>query len=66
MTIGSGVRLNELYSASREAGKFVVSGNAATVAAAGGYIQGAGHSAFSPAFGLAADNVLRECLFYCE
>lgn len=37
----------------------VVSGTAATVSPAGGYIQGAGHSAFSPIYGLAADNVLR-------
>ena len=36
----------------------VVIGAAAAVTAAGGYIQGAGHSAFSPVFGLAADNVL--------
>ena len=34
-------------------------GTAATVSPAGGYIQGAGHSAFSPLYGLAADNVLR-------
>jgi FAD/FMN-containing dehydrogenase len=62
VTVGSGVRLNELYSQCREAGKFVVSGNAATVATAGGYIQGGGHSAFSPAYGLAADNALRKLL----
>jgi FAD/FMN-containing dehydrogenase len=60
VTVGSGVMLNQLYAACREAGKFVVSGNAATVAAAGGFIQGGGHSAFSPSFGLAVDNVLRE------
>jgi len=38
-----------------------VGGTAATVSPAGGYIQGAGHSAFSPLYGLAADNVLRTC-----
>ncbi len=38
-----------------------VGGTAATVSPAGGYIQGAGHSAFSPLYGLAADNVLRAC-----
>ena len=38
-----------------------VGGTAATVSPAGGYIQGAGHSAFSPIYGLAADNVLRTC-----
>ena len=39
-----------------------VGGTAATVSPAGGYIQGAGHSAFSPIYGLAADNVLRTCV----
>ncbi|KAJ7158098.1 FAD-binding domain-containing protein [Mycena filopes] len=34
-----------------------VGGSAATVCAAGGYLQGAGHSTLSPSFGLAADNV---------
>ena len=38
----------------------VVGGTAATVCAGGGYTQGAGHSAFAPVFGLAADNTLRE------
>ncbi|KAJ7120195.1 hypothetical protein C8R44DRAFT_877645 [Mycena epipterygia] len=38
--------------------KSMVGGTAATVAAAGGYVQGAGHSAVAPLFGLAADNVL--------
>ena len=36
-----------------------VGGTAASISPAGGYIQGAGHSAFSPHYGLAADNVLR-------
>ncbi|KAJ7921797.1 FAD-binding domain-containing protein [Mycena leptocephala] len=35
-----------------------IGGAAATVANAGGYVQGAGHSALSPTFGLGADNVL--------
>lgn len=39
-----------------------IGGTAATVSPAGGYVQGAGHSAFSPLYGLAADNVLRTCL----
>ncbi|VDB84461.1 unnamed protein product [Peniophora sp. CBMAI 1063] len=37
----------------------VVGGSAATVSAGGGYTQGAGHSVFSPAYGLAADNTLQ-------
>lgn len=58
MTAGSGMPLNLLYEASKGAGKFYVGGSTATVVLAGGYVQGAGHSAFSPVFGLGADNVL--------
>ena len=60
VTVGSGVPLNDLYSKSGEHGKFIVGANAATVAAAGGHIQGGGHSAVSPVLGLAVDNVLRK------
>ena len=63
VTVDSGITVNELYVRSKAAGKMVVTGRAATVTAAGGYIQGAGHSAFSPVFGLAADNVLGRCDF---
>lgn len=58
ITVGSGVPLRTMYTKARDAGKFFVGGNAATVVAAGGYVQGGGHSAFSPMFGLAADNAL--------
>ena len=59
MTVGSGMPLNLLYDEAKKAGKFYVGGaSAATVVLAGGYIQGAGHSPFSPAFGLGADNAL--------
>ena len=60
VTVGSGVPLNEIYLAAKSEGKIFVGGNAAHVVAAGGYAQGAGHSAYSPVFGLAADNTLRE------
>ncbi|PBK73639.1 FAD-binding domain-containing protein [Armillaria solidipes] len=59
VTVGSGVPLNTLYQTAKEQGKILVSGVAATVVAAGGYIQGGGHSALSPLLGLAADNVLK-------
>ncbi|KAF9042801.1 FAD-binding domain-containing protein [Hymenopellis radicata] len=59
VTVGSGVRLNLLYPAAKAQGKIVVGGAAATVVAAGGYIQAGGHSPLSPLFGLAADNVLQ-------
>ena len=62
VTVGSGVGLKTIYAAAKAQGKMFVGGTAATVSQAGGYIQGAGHSAFSPLYGLAADNVFRTCL----
>ncbi|KAG6908632.1 hypothetical protein DXG01_003810 [Tephrocybe rancida] len=56
ITVGSCVTLSEIYTASGAIGKIVVGGTASTVVAAGGYVQGAGHSATSPLLGLAADN----------
>lgn len=58
VTVGSGIPLNLLYEEAKSANKFVVGGSTASVVLAGGYVQGAGHSAFSPLFGLAADNAL--------
>ncbi|KAF8576042.1 hypothetical protein K439DRAFT_1419237 [Ramaria rubella] len=58
VTVGSGVTLRTLYQAAKKQGKIFVGGTAATVVAAGGYVQGAGHSALGPTFGLAADNAL--------
>ena len=59
VTVGSGVGLKTLYAAAKAQNKMFVGGTAATVSLAGGYIQGGGHSGFSPIYGLAADNVLR-------
>jgi len=61
VTVGSGVGLKYIYAAAKAQNKMFVGGTAATVSAAGGYTQGAGHSAFSPIYGLASDNVLRTC-----
>jgi hypothetical protein len=61
VTVGAGVGLKDIYAAAKAQNKMFVGGTAATVSPAGGYIQGAGHSAFSPIYGLAADNVLRTC-----
>ncbi|KAJ7127936.1 FAD-binding domain-containing protein [Mycena epipterygia] len=58
VTVGSGVTLQTLYTKTKAHGKIMVGGTAATVCAAGGYVQGAGHSAVAPLFGLAADNTL--------
>ncbi|KAJ7098241.1 FAD-binding domain-containing protein [Mycena epipterygia] len=57
VTVGSGVHSQVLYEQAKANGKIAVGGSAATVCAAGGYLQGAGHSALAPLFGLAADNV---------
>jgi FAD/FMN-containing dehydrogenase len=65
-TVESGVGLSTLHNASNEVGKIYVRGAAATVAAAGGYVQGGGHSALSPLFGMASDNVLGTILVQCE
>ena len=59
VTLGSGVGLKAIYAAAKAQNKMFIGGTAATVSPAGGYTQGAGHSAFSPLYGLAADNVLR-------
>jgi len=58
VTVGGAVGLGTLYQATKAQGKIYVGGTAATVAAAGGYVQGGGHSALSPTFGLGADNAL--------
>ena len=59
VTVGSGVPENIVYAVAKAQNKIVVSGIAATVSWAGGYIQGGGHSAISPIYGLGSDNVLR-------
>ncbi|KAK7058069.1 FAD-binding domain-containing protein, partial [Favolaschia claudopus] len=58
VTVGPGVHLQDIYARSRAHGKIAIGGTAATVCAAGGYLQGAGHSALSPLLGLSADNTL--------
>ena len=64
VTLGSGVGLKAIYAAAKAQNKMFVGGTAATVSPAGGYTQGAGHSAFSPLYGLAADNVLRTYFYF--
>lgn len=62
VTVGPGVPLRDIYQQTKAQGKIAVGGSAATVCAAGGYLQGAGHSAISPLLGLAADNALGESI----
>ncbi|CAZ84334.1 unnamed protein product [Tuber melanosporum] len=56
VTIGAGVQLKPLYSALAAKGKTAVVGLANTVGAAGGFIQGGGHSPLGPWKGMASDN----------
>jgi hypothetical protein len=61
VTVGAGVGLESLYIAANAQNKIFVGASAVTVSTAGGYLQGAGHSRFSPIYGLGADNVFRTC-----
>ena len=63
VTLGSGVPLHVMYELTRVHGKITVGGVTATVVPSGGYVQGGGHSALSPTFGLLADNCLGICPF---
>ena len=60
-TLGSGVPLHVMYELTKAHGKITVGGTASTVVPSGGYVQGGGHSALSPTFGLLADNCLGIC-----
>src|SRR4051812_43153388 len=54
MTLGAGVQWYEAYAAAASHGQFLIGGISAggSVGAAGGWIMGGGHSAFSPKHGL--------------
>lgn len=58
MEVLGGDQWFDVYSEATKHGVVVVGGNALTVGAAGGYSLGGGHSALSPMFGLAVDNIL--------
>ncbi|KAJ7187726.1 FAD-binding domain-containing protein [Mycena pura] len=58
VTFGSGLHANMLYQHTKANGKIAVAAVAGTVSPAGGYLQGGGHSALSPALGLGSDNAL--------
>lgn len=58
ITIGAGVQLQELYTAVATHNRTVIGGSSHTVGAAGGYVQGGGHSPFGHWKGLASDNAL--------
>lgn len=58
VTLGAGVQLHEMYDYLAPQGLMVVGGTANTVGAAGGYIQGGGHSLLGWLHGMASDNAL--------
>ncbi|KAJ7218977.1 hypothetical protein B0H12DRAFT_1271690 [Mycena haematopus] len=58
VTLGSGAYSQTLYQQGKANGKIAVGAVAATVCNAGGWVQGAGHSALSPTLGLGADTAL--------
>ncbi|CAA7271039.1 unnamed protein product [Cyclocybe aegerita] len=59
ITIGAGVQFDELYRFADSHGVEIVGGSDETVGAAGGFLQGGGHSSISPSAGMAADRVLQ-------
>lgn len=56
--LAAGVQLPELYLAAGMQNRTVIAGSSHSVGAAGGYIQGGGHSPFGAWKGLASDNAL--------
>ncbi|KAJ2935487.1 hypothetical protein H1R20_g1607, partial [Candolleomyces eurysporus] len=61
VTLGAGVQWIEAYAAVGARNRFIVGGISqdGSVGAAGGWVLGGGHSAFSGKFGLGVDNVLQ-------
>jgi len=58
VTIGAGVQLQDLYAAVAAQNQAVVIGYAHSVGAAGGYIQGGGHSPMGNWKGMSTDNTV--------
>ncbi|KAJ6093350.1 hypothetical protein N7486_008639 [Penicillium sp. IBT 16267x] len=56
--LAAGVQLPELYAAVAHHNRTVIAGSSHSVGAAGGYIQGGGHSPFGAWKGFASDNAL--------
>ncbi|KAL1914867.1 uncharacterized protein VTP21DRAFT_7783 [Calcarisporiella thermophila] len=59
VTVEAGTQWDEIYDAAEKNNLTVVGGNSLTVGAAGGYVQGGGHSAHSPKYGLSVDNIIQ-------
>lgn len=58
MRMQSGVQAWEAYAAADKEGVRIVGGFCPTVGLVGGYVQGGGHGALAPSYGMAADNTL--------
>lgn len=60
VTLGAGVQWHEAYDAVNQYGRMMVGGASlgGSVGAAGGWLQGGGHSALSPTYGLGVDNAI--------
>lgn len=59
LTVSAGVQWNEAFEFANNQGRAIVGGSSFSVGAAGGWIQGGGHSALSPIYGLGVDNALQ-------
>ncbi|KAJ3044621.1 hypothetical protein HDV00_001547 [Rhizophlyctis rosea] len=59
VTVGAGVQWQELFKAADLKNLTVVGGQNPTVGAAGGYLQGGGHSALGPWKGMTSDHALQ-------
>ncbi|KAM6492235.1 hypothetical protein JOM56_011959 [Amanita muscaria] len=59
LTLGAGVQWVEAYRAADEHGRTIVGGACPSVGAAGGWVQGGGHSVLSPSYGLGVDNAIQ-------
>ncbi|GLB39902.1 putative oxygen-dependent FAD-linked oxidoreductase family protein [Lyophyllum shimeji] len=61
ITLGAGVQWHEAYDAVEAEGRFILGGLSpgGSVGAAGGWVQGGGHSAFAARYALGVDNVLQ-------
>lgn len=59
ITISGGVGWGEVYDALKGTGYIVLGGLGLTVCSTGGWVQGGGHGALGPLFGLGVDNVLQ-------
>jgi len=58
ITVVGGVNWGEVYDKLNNTDYIVLGGMGLTICATGGYVQGGGHGALGPSFGLAVDNVL--------